>query len=86
STRYGAMVGPRLPKLNFLALATSITTTSSCNRSKSRLNARVTVDIDLLLTQLAHPTRHHGFQYSKITMMHQLQHCISLMRAYRTSR
>ncbi|QRD00240.1 hypothetical protein JI435_071210, partial [Parastagonospora nodorum SN15] len=59
STRYGAMVGPRLPKLNFLALATSITTTSSCNRSKSRLNARVTVDIDLLLTQLAHPTRHH---------------------------
>ncbi|EAT85772.1 hypothetical protein SNOG_07121 [Parastagonospora nodorum SN15] len=53
------MVGPRLPKLNFLALATSITTTSSCNRSKSRLNARVTVDIDLLLTQLAHPTRHH---------------------------
>jgi hypothetical protein len=60
SKRYGIMVGPRLPKLNFLALVTSTTTTSSCNSSKSRLNARVTVGIDLLLTQLAHPTRHHG--------------------------
>jgi len=55
------MVGPRLPKLNFLALATATTTTTTpCNSSKSRLNARVTVGIDQLLTQLAHLARLHG--------------------------